>query len=93
MICYVARDTVIFGKSIGLDICTTRPYSPESNHMTEVCAKTFKRDYVQRGDCLSAKRVMEQLPAWFKEYIENTPDKGLKIMSPRECIFNRSLTT
>lgn len=27
--CYIARKTVQFGRSIGLDICTTRPYSPE----------------------------------------------------------------
>jgi len=89
--CYVARETVIFGRSIGLDVCTTRPYSPESNGMAEAFVKTFKRDYVWLGDLSSAKRVMEQLPAWFKDYNENAPHKGLKMMSPRQYILNRSL--
>ena len=88
--CYVARDTVIFGKSIGLEICTTRPYSPESNGMAGAFVKTFKRDYVWLGDLSSAKRVMAQLPGWFEDYNENAPHKGLNMMSPREYIFNRS---
>tara|TARA_B100000212_G_C27333863_1_gene515947 strand:+ start:504 stop:1268 length:765 start_codon:yes stop_codon:yes gene_type:complete len=89
--CYVARDTVIFGKSIGLEICTTRPYSPESNGMAEAFVKTFKRDYVWLGDLSSAKRVMEQLPDWFNDYNENAPHKGLNMMSPREYIRDRRL--
>lgn len=44
--CYTAKDTVKFGRSMGLDICTTPPYSPESNGMAEAFVKTFKRDYV-----------------------------------------------
>ena len=89
--CYVARETVIFGKSIGLEICTTRPYSPESNGMAEAFVKTFKRDYVWLGDLSSAKRVMEQLPDWFNDYNENAPHKGLNMMSPREYIRDRRL--
>ena len=42
--CYIARKTVKFGRDIGLEICTTRPYSPESNGMAEAFVKTFKRD-------------------------------------------------
>ncbi len=87
--CYVARKTVEYGRSIGLEICTTRPYSPESNGMAESFVKTFKRDYVWLGDLSSAERVMEQLAAWFKDYNENAPHKGLKMMTPREYIQNR----
>ena len=89
--CYVARETVLFGRSIGFDICTTRPYSPESNGMAEAFVKTFKRDYVWLGDLSCAERVLEQLPGWFEDYNENAPHKGLKMMSPRQYIRNRSL--
>ena len=84
--CYVARKTVKFGASIGLEICTTRPYSPESNGMAEAFVKTFKRDYVWLGDLSSAERVMEQLPQWFEDYNQNAPHKGLKMLSPRQYI-------
>lgn len=53
--------------------------------------KTFKRDYVWLGDLSSAKRVMEQLPAWFEDYEEKAPHKALKMMAPREYIRNCSL--
>lgn len=88
--CYVARETVMFGRSLGLEICTTRPYSPESNGMAEAFVKTFKRDYVWLGDLSSAVRVMEQLPAWFEDYNQNAPHKGLKMLSPRQYIQQRS---
>jgi putative transposase len=42
--CYIARETVLFGRSIGLEICTTRPYNPESNGMAEAFVNTLKRD-------------------------------------------------
>lgn len=89
--CYVARETVLFGRSIGLDICTTRPYSPESNGMAEAFVKTFKRDYVWLGDLSCAARVLEQLPDWFEDYNENAPHKGLSMMSPRQYIRSKTL--
>lgn len=81
---YVARETVFYGRSLGFEICTTAPYSPESNGMAEAFVKTFKRDYVYVNDLSSAQRVREQLPTWFKDYNENAPHKGLGMMSPRE---------
>lgn len=84
--CYTARETVLFGRSIGLEVCTTRPYSPESNGMAEAFVKTFKRDYAWLGDLSSAKRVMEQLPGWFEDYNECAPHKGINMMAPREFI-------
>ncbi len=89
--CYIARETVLFGRSIGLEICTTRPYSPESNGMAEAFVKTFKRDYVWLGDLSSAEKVMAQLPKWFEDYNTNAPHKGLNMMSPRQYIRNRSI--
>ena len=84
--CYIARKTVQFGRSIGLEVCTTRPYCPESNGMAEAFVKTFKRDYMWLGDLSCSKRVIEQLPGWFKDYNENAPHKGLNMMSPRQYI-------
>ena len=81
---YVARETVQFGRSLGFDVRTTAPYSPESNGMAEAFVKRFKMDYVYVSDLSSADRVREQLAAWFKDYNENAPHKALKMMSPRE---------
>jgi putative transposase len=81
---YVARETVSFGRLLGLEICTTAPYSPESNGMAEAFVKTLKRDYATCGDLSSLQRVLEQLPAWVEDYNEKAPHKVLKMLSPRE---------
>jgi putative transposase len=81
---YVARQTVSFARSIGFEVCTTAPYSPESNGMAEAFVKTFKRDYAHVADLRSAQHVLEQLPEWFEDYNNNAPHKGLKMLSPRE---------
>ena len=81
---YVARETRNFAHMIGLEVCTTPFYSPESNGMAESFVKTFKRDYVHINILADAVTVMKQLPGWFMDYNENHPHKGLKMMSPRE---------
>lgn len=81
---YIARETRTFAQMMGLDICTTPFYSPESNGMAESFVKTFKRDYVHMNILTDAITVMNQLPGWFGDYNENHPHKGLKMMSPRE---------
>lgn len=83
---YIARETRKFAHAVGLIICTTPFYSPESNGMAESFVKTFKRDYVRMHDLSNAKCVMRQLPQWFEDYNEYHPHKGLKMMSPREYI-------
>jgi transposase InsO family protein len=82
--CYTAHDTVEFGESLGLLICTTPVYSPESNGMAEAFVKTFKRDYVYLNQLETAESVMQQLPTWFDDYNEVAPHRGLKMRSPRE---------
>jgi len=84
--CYTAKETVAFGRQLGLDIRTTPTYSPESNGMAEAFVKTFKRDYVWFGDLKDAKTVMSQLPQWFEDYNEKAPHKALKMLSPREFL-------
>lgn len=81
---YTAHETVRFARLMGLEVCTTPCYSPESNGMAESFIKTFKRDYVQLNDITDARSVMEKLPLWFEDYNEYHPHKGLKMRSPRE---------
>jgi transposase InsO family protein len=73
---YTAHETVRFLRLMGLEVCTTPYYSPESNGMAESFIKTFKRDYVQLNDISDAKMVMEKLPLWFEDYNEYHPIKG-----------------
>lgn len=84
--CYVAKETVAFARNLGFEVCTTAPYSPESNGMAEAFVKTFKRDYVAFFDAINARDFMQQLPEWFNDYNENAPHKGLKMMSPRQFL-------
>jgi transposase InsO family protein len=82
--CYTARETCEFARSLGLLVCTTPTYSPESNGMAEAFVKTFKRDYVYLNRLPSAAEVIAQVPAWFADYNEIHPHKGLGMRSPRE---------
>ena len=88
--CYVAKETVKFGRDLGLEVCTTAPYSPESNGMAEAFVKRIKMDYAYISDLSSADRVREQLPGWFEDYNENAPHKALKLKSPREYRRSKS---
>jgi len=81
---YVAHDTQNFARMMGMEVCTTPYYSPESNGMAESFVKTFKRDYVHMNPLNDAKTVLEKIPKWFQDYNEYHPHKGLKMKSPSE---------
>jgi putative transposase len=81
---FVAHETVNYGRALGLEVCTTPAYSPESNGMAETFVKTFKRDYVYVNNLDSAQAVLVQLSCWFEDYNENAPHKGLKMKSSRQ---------
>jgi len=81
---YTAAETRLFAEQLGLIPCTTPSYSPQSNGMSEAFVKTFKRDYVYLSDLPDAKTVLEHMPAWFEEYNEWAPHKGLRMKSPRQ---------
>jgi putative transposase len=87
--CYTAKETVAFGRMLGLDIRTTPTYSPESNGMAEAFVKTFKRDYVYLGNLQNAKIVFEQLPNWINDYNNKAPHKALNMLSPREYLLKQ----
>jgi len=42
--CYTADETRALSESLGLVVCTTPAYSPESYGMSEAFVKTLKRD-------------------------------------------------
>jgi putative transposase len=81
---YTAIETRLFAKQLGLIPCTTPAYSPQSNGMSEAFVKTFKRDYVYLSELPDADTVLKQLPAWFEDYNEWAPHKGLTMKSPRQ---------
>lgn len=88
---FAAEETKRFGKSLGLTVCNTPSYSPESNGMAEALVKTFKRDYVYVNELKTARAALNALPAWFEDYNSVHPHKGLKMKSPRE--FRESQTS
>ena len=81
---FTANETRAFGATCGLLMRNTPAYSPESNGMAEAFVKTFKRDYVYLARLADAASVLEQLRAWFLDYNETHPHKGLKMLSPRQ---------
>ena len=81
---FTSDETRTFGGEVGFVMCTTPPYSPESNGMAESFVKSFKRDYVYLADLWSAGDVLRDLPKWFDDYNRVRPHKGLRMLSPLE---------
>ena len=81
---YTAHATRAFGRDSGLLVCNTPAYSPESNGMAEAFVKTFRRDYLYLARLDDAATVLHQLAAWFDDYNENHPHRGLGMRSPRQ---------
>jgi transposase InsO family protein len=81
---YTAHETRSFGREAGLSVCTTPAYSPESNGMAEAFVKTFKRDYVYLAELPDAEAVLRALSAWFGDYNDHHPHRGLGMRSPRQ---------
>ena len=83
---YIARDTQIFARQLGLKPCFTPVRSPQSNGISEAFVKTLKRDYVQVTPLPDARTVPELIGAWINDDNEHHPHSGLKMRSPREFI-------
>lgn len=78
------KKTLYFGRTLGLERCTTVPYSPQSKGIAEAFVKTFKKDYAYIPALSSERKGMKQLNEWFKDYNNHAPHKGLKMLFPRK---------
>lgn len=89
---YVAKETRIFARQIGLKPCFTLVQSPQSNGISEAFVKTLKRDYVQVTPLPDAQTVLALIGGWIEDYNDNHPHSGLKMRSPREFIAAQTAT-
>ena len=89
---YIAKETQIFARQIGLKPCFTPVRSPQSNGISEAFVKTLKRDYVEITPLPDARTVIGLIGSWFEDYNENHPHSGLKMRSPREFIAAQTAT-
>lgn len=83
---YIAKDTRIFARRLGLKSCCTPVKSPQSNGISEAFVNPLKRDYVNVTPLPDAATVLGSIAGWFEDYHENHPTSGLKMRSPREFI-------
>ena len=89
---YIAKDTQIFARQLGLKPCFTPVQSPQSNGISEAFVKTLKRDYVQITSLPDAQTVLGLIGGWIDDYNDNHPHSGLKMRSPREFIAAQTVT-
>jgi ADP-ribose pyrophosphatase YjhB (NUDIX family) len=89
---YIAKDTQIFARQLGLKPCFTPIRSQQSNGILETFVKTLKRDYVQVTPLPDAKTVLGLIGGWIEDCNDNHPHSGLKMRSPREFIAAQTAT-
>ena len=89
---YIAKETRIFARQLGLKPCFTPVRSPQSNGISEAFVKTLKRDYVQVTPLPDAETVLGLIGGWIEDYNDNHPHSGLKMRSPREFIAAQTAT-
>ena len=89
---YIARDTRIFARQLGLKPCFTPVKSPQRNGVSEAFVNTLKRDYVNITPLPDAATVLGLIAGWFEDYNDNHPHSGLKMRSPREFIAAQTAT-
>ena len=89
---YIAKDTQIFARQLGMKPCFTPVQSPQSNGMSEVFVKKLKCDYVQVTPLPDAQTVLGLIGDWIEDYNENHLHSGLKMRSPREFVAAQTAT-
>jgi len=83
---YRAHETRAFARMLGLEPCTTRVRSPESNGIAESFVKTIKRDYISIMPKPDSQMALINLAVAFGHYNEHHPHSALGYRSPREFI-------
>ncbi len=86
---YIAKDTRIFARQLGLKPCFSPVKSPQSNGISEAFVNTLKRDYVNVTPLPDAVTVLGLIAGWFEDYNENHPHSGLKMRVHRSSNRNR----
>jgi len=81
---YIAKQTRLFARQIGLQPVTTLVRSPQSDGMVESFVKTIKRDYVAHMPKPDRETALRNLTIAFEHYNEQHPHSALKYRSPRE---------
>jgi putative transposase len=89
---YIAKQTQIFARQLGLKPCFTPVQSPQSNGISEAFVKTLKRDYVQVTPLPDAQTALGLIGSWIEDYNDGHPHSGLKRRSPREFIAAQTAT-
>jgi transposase InsO family protein len=89
---YTAHETVQYAQAVDLIACFTPVHSPESNGMAERSSKVSSEINVFFRARPDSPTVLEQLAAWFANYNEVRPHRGLRMCSPRQFIRAQFLT-
>ena len=89
---YIARNTRIFVRQLGLKPCYTRMKSPQSNGISEAFVNTLKRDYVNIAPLPHVVTILGLIAGWFEAYNKNQPHLGLKMHSLRKHIVPQTAT-
>jgi transposase InsO family protein len=89
---YIAKDTRVFARQLGLKPCYTPVKSPQSNGISEPFVNTLKRDYVNITPLPDAATILRLISGWFEDYNDNHLHSGLKMRSPREYIAAQTAT-
>ena len=79
---YIAKDTQIFARQLGLKPCFTPIQSPQSNGISEALVKPMKRDYVQVTPLPDAQTVLGLIEGWIEDYNNNPRTQGAIVKSP-----------
>jgi transposase InsO family protein len=65
---YIAKETRVFARQLGLKPCYTPVKSPQSNGISEAFVNTLKRDYVNITPLPDAATVLGLISGWFEDY-------------------------
>ena len=85
---YIAKETQILARQLGLKPSFTPVRSPQSNGMSEAFVKTLKRDDVQVTPLPDAPTVLGLI----EDDNDNRPRSGLKMRLPRQFIAAQTAT-